>query len=284
VNIHTRVSAARQRLREAGVSSTESDLDARLLAQHVLGWTTEGFLIRSTEAEPSGFAERYETLLARRVAREPVAYITGHREFWGLEFDVNPNVLIPRPSTELIVEAALDCFPDRHAVLSLADVCTGCGCVAIAVAHERPDARVLATDISRTALAVANQNAAKHDVAARVSFREADLLGDVDGVFDGILANPPYVFDNAGPALQPEVRNFEPAVALFGGRDGLSLIERLVAQAPPRLRSGGYLIFEFGYGQDVEIEDFIEASPELTLVEVKKDLQGIARVAVARRT
>jgi release factor glutamine methyltransferase len=117
-----------------------------------------------------------------------------------------------------------------------------------------------------------------------VSFREADLLGDVDGVFDGIVANPPYVFDNAGPALQPEVRNFEPAVALFGGRDGLSLIERLVAQAPPRLRSGGYLIFEFGYGQDVEIEDFIEASPELTLAEVKKDLQGIARVAVARRT
>ncbi len=142
---------------------------------------------------------------------------------------------------------------------------------------------MLGTDISRTALAVANQNAAKHDVASRVSFREADLLDDVHGAFDGIFANPPYVFDNAGPALQPEVRNFEPAVALFGGRDGLSLIGRLVAQAPQRIRSGGYLIFEFGYGQDVEIEAFLEASPDLTLVDVKKDLQGISRVAVAKR-
>jgi release factor glutamine methyltransferase len=283
VIIQARVAAARQRLRDAGVSPAESDIDARLLAQHVLAWTTERFLVSAGDGEPDGFAERYETLVARRIAREPLAYITGHREFWGLEFDVGPDVLIPRPSTELIVEATLDLFPDRHAALSVADICTGCGCVAISVAHERPDARVLATDISPAALAVASRNAAKHDVGTRVAFRAADLLDGVTGVFDAVLANPPYVFDNAGPALQPEVRNYEPAVALFGGNDGLTVIARLVEQAPSRLRAGGYLIFEFGYGQDVEIEQFVHESPALTLTGVRRDLQGIARTAICRR-
>jgi release factor glutamine methyltransferase len=283
VSIQARVSAARQRLREAGVSVAESDIDARLLAQHILEWSTERFLAHSAEAEPDGFAARYETLVARRAAREPVAYITGHREFWGLEFETTPAVLIPRPSTELIVEAALDLFPDRHAPLALADICTGCGCVAIAVAHERPDASVLATDISTAALQVARRNAIRHDVASRVSFQPGDLLDGIDQQFDAIFANPPYVFDNAGPALQPEVRDFEPSVALFGGADGLTLIARLVEQAPARLKAGGYFIFEFGYGHDVEIEDLLANSAQLTLVDVRKDLQGIARNAVAKR-
>jgi release factor glutamine methyltransferase len=283
MSIHVQVAAARQRLRDAGISQTESDLDARLLAQHVLGWTTERFLTDAHAQAPDGFMPQYQTLVARRVTREPLAYIVGAREFWGLELEVTPDVLIPRPATELIVEAVLELFRDRTAPLRLADVCTGCGCVAVAMAHERPAATVIATDISPEALEVARRNAARHGVGDRVSFRHGDLLDGIEGPFDAIVANPPYVVDGARPALQPEVRDYEPAVALFGGREGLDLLTRLVADAPTHLTPGGYLIFEFGLGQDVEIEQLIDDSPELALVELRRDLQGIARTAVARR-
>jgi release factor glutamine methyltransferase len=283
VSIHRRVSAARERLREAGISHAESDLDARLLAQHVLGWSTERFLTEAQSGEPDGFAPHYESLVARRATREPLAYIVGTREFWALDFEVSPAVLIPRPSTELIVEAVIGLFPERSQPLRIADVCTGCGCVGIALAHERATASVVATDISFDALAVARRNALRHGVEDRVAFRHTDLLDGVDMVFDAIVANPPYVVDEAAPALQPEVRDHEPALALFGGADGLDLVTRLVAAAPSRLRSGGYLIFEFGLGQDVEIEDLLERSADLELSDVRRDLQGIARTAVARR-
>jgi release factor glutamine methyltransferase len=283
VSVHTHVSAARQRLRDAGISPTESALDARLLAQHALGWTTERFLIDAQAPEPDGFTTRYDTLVARRVTREPLAYIVGVREFWGLELEVTPDVLIPRPATELIVEAMLELFRDRAAPLAVADICTGCGCVAVAIAHERPATRVVATDISHAALDVARRNAARHGVGERISFTHGDLLAGVDAQFDAIVANPPYVIDCAGPALQPEVRDHEPPVALFGGVDGLKLLTRLVAEAPSRLRPGGYLVFEFGLGQDVEIENLVEASPELQLIGLRRDLQGIARTATAQR-
>jgi release factor glutamine methyltransferase len=154
----------------------------------------------------------------------------------------------------------------------------------VAIAHERPAATVRGTDISRPALEVARRNAARHGVADRVTFTHGDLLDGVGGVFDAIVANPPYVIDRAGPALQPEVHNHEPHLALFGGIDGLTLLTRLVAAAPSRLRSGGYLVFEFGLGQDVEVEALIQASPELRLIGLRRDLQGIARTAIAQRT
>ena len=284
MSIHAHVSAARQRLRDAGITPTESDLDARLLAQHVLGWSTERFLIDAREPVPDGFTPRYDALVARRVTREPLAYIVGVREFWGLELEVTRDVLIPRPATELIVEAMQELFPDRSMPLSIADVCTGCGCVAVAIAHERPATTVSGTDISRPALEVARRNAARHGVADRVRFTHGDLLDGITGTFDAIVANPPYVIDRARPALQPEVRDHEPSVALFGGADGLTLVTRLVEAAPAHLRPGGYLIFEFGLGQDVEVEDLIEASADLTLVGLRRDLQGIARTAIAQRT
>jgi release factor glutamine methyltransferase len=283
VTIQARVSAARQRLRDAGISSTESDLDARLLAQHALGWTTEQFLTDAQAPPPDGFSVRYDRLIARRTTREPLAYIVGYREFWGLDLEVNSAVLIPRPSTELLVEAALELFPDRSAHIRVADICTGSGCVAVAIAHERPAAIVVATDISTSALEVAHRNATRHGVIARVTFSTADLLDGIEGAFDAILANPPYVVQNAGPALQPEVRDHEPQVALFGGTDGLGLITRLIDEAPSRLRSGGYLVFEFGLGQDVEIEELLAAAPHLTLVDTRRDVQGIWRIAVAKR-
>ena len=285
-SIQAHVATARQQLREAGITPVESDLDARLLAQQVLDWTTERYLSDAGGSEPEAFAQAYDALVARRATREPLAYIVGHREFWGLKFEVNPDVLIPRPATELIVEATLELFPNHDAPLTIADVCTGCGCVAVAVANERPRATVVASDISPAALDVARRNADRHGVGRRVSFRTGDLLRGLDSVerpFDAILANPPYVVDRARPALQPEVRDFEPALALFGGSDGLELITRLVAEAPRKLRPGGYLIFEFGLGQDVEIEELLEGAPELALAGVRRDLQGISRTAIAQR-
>lgn len=282
--IYTRVAEARRRLRDAGIRSVESDLDARLLAEFALGWTTERFLTSADEPEPDGFARRYEELVSRRAGREPLAYIVGRREFWGLRFEVAPGVLIPRPETELVVEAALEILApnDRQAIV--ADVCTGSGCIAVALAHERPLARVAATDISEAAVEIARRNAARHGVADRVQVTHADVLEGIAGPFDLIVSNPPYIREHERTLLQREVREHEPHVALFGGLQGLDLIERLVGQASARLRPGGHLIFEFGFGQDVEVEDFITSAPGLRLLELRRDLQGIARTAVARRS
>ena len=283
MSIHVQVAAARRRLRDAGISQTESDLDARLLAQHVLGWTTERFFTDAHALEPEGFTPQYETLIARRATREPLAYIVGVREFWGLELEVTPHVLIPRPATEMIVEVMLELFRDRTAPLAVADVCTGCGCVAVAIAHERPAATVVGTDISLEALEVARRNALRHGVSDRVTFCYGDLLHGIDQRLDAIVANPPYVVDRAAPALQPEVRDYEPAVALFGGIEGFDLVTRLVAEAPSRLSPGGFLVFEFGLGQDVEVEEVLDRTADLTLLELRRDLQGIARTAIAQR-
>ena len=280
--IHAHVAAARQQLRAAGLSSAEADLSARVLAEHLLGWSTERFLVDAVAPEPDGFSDRYDAVIARRAAREPVPYITGRREFWGLSLEVTPDVLIPRPETELIVEATLDLFPDAAVPFRAADLCTGSGCVAIAIAHERPRASILATDISNAALAVARRNAVRHGVADRMQFECADLLQNLGGTFDLIAANPPYVRSGDRPALQPEVRE-EPDVALFSGPEGLDVTRRLIADAPTHLRHGAHLVFEFGLGQDVEIESLIAASRSLTLIEMRRDLQGIARTAVARR-
>jgi len=282
MTINARVAAARQRLRDAGLSVLESDLSARLLAGHVLGWSTERLLVDGSGGEPPDFSDRFEELVSRRAAREPLHYIVGHREFWGLDFEVTPAVLIPRPETELLVEAALARIPSAAAA-TVADLCTGCGCVAIAMAHERPHARVIATDISEEALSVARRNAERLGVADRVEILQGDLLDPFDTVCDVILANPPYVVLGARSALQPEVRDHEPGVALFGGDDGLRLVDRLIREAPSRIRPGGWLIFEFGFGQDEHVEEMIAAAPDLQLVSFERDLQGIARTAIARR-
>jgi release factor glutamine methyltransferase len=281
VTIHTSVTAARKLLRQAGLSPSEADLDARLLAQHVLGWETAQFLTSSHDPEPDDFAARYDLLVARRASREPLPYITGRRDFWDMTFEVSPAVLIPRPETELIVEAALELFPSTTEPLTFVDACTGSGIVAIALAHERPNARVVATDISPTAIAVAQRNGTR--LGGRVQFICGDLLDPITEPVDLITCNPPYVAEVSRSGLQPEVRDHEPPIALFGGRDGLHLVARTVHAAPARLRSGGYLIFEFGFGQDVEIEALVNDHPDFELIGLRRDLQGIARTAVARR-
>jgi release factor glutamine methyltransferase len=278
------VADARRRLEGAGIDANEAALDARVLAQHVLGWDAARLLTRETEQAADDFTDSFTALVERRAAREPLAYITGQKEFWNLTFLVTPTVLVPRPETELLVEIALQLFPDREARFCAADAGTGSGCLAVALAKERPRALVLATDLVAAALAVARLNAARHGVSQQMEFLETDLLKGAPDPFDLIVSNPPYVPSVQGPSLQPEVRDYEPAVALFAGTDGLDAVRRLVAESVQRLNPGGWLAFEFGFGQAQAIEQVVTTTPGLRLVEIRKDLQGIPRAAVVQRT
>ena len=279
--IGARVAAARERLRAAGIPSEEADLDARLLAERVLDWDAARYLTHANDQEPEVFAERFETLVARRAAREPTAYVIGRREFCGLEFHVTPAVLIPRPETELIVEAALAEFPRSGDPLDIADVGTGSGCLAVALARERPGSRIVATDISSAALEVARGNARRLGVAARIELVETDLLHGLERQFDLIVSNPPYVPEQDRQNLQPEVRDYEPARALYAGDDGLSVLRRLVDETAARLKPEGRLIFEFGFGQSDAVRALLSNTRSMVLLDLRRDLQGIPRVAVA---
>jgi release factor glutamine methyltransferase len=282
VTIHARVAAARDRLRAAGIAADEASLDARILAEHLLGWDAARYFASGADAEPPAFAAAYDALVARRAAREPLAYITGSQQFWDLTFEVTPAVLIPRPETELVVETVLERFP-RHAPFAFADACTGSGCLAVAVAAERLAARAVATDASPDALAVAARNARRHGVDGRVRLVCADVLSGVAGPFDLITANPPYVAAADRAALPPEVRDHEPALALFGGADGLDVVRRVIGQAADRLSAGGMLVMEIGAGQDEPVAKLISAAPRLRMVHVRRDLQDIPRTVVAQR-
>lgn len=279
--LNEHVARARERLEGAHIA--EAALDARLLAQFVLGWDAARYFTAAGEPPPADFLARYEALVTRRAAREPLAYITGDREFWNLSFEVSPAVLIPRPETELIVEAAIARFPDRGAPLSIADVCTGSGCLAVALAREYARARVVAADLSGAALDVAGRNAARHGVADRVRLIATDLLQGIPDLFDLIVANPPYVSEGDRPALVAEVREYEPELALFAGRDGLAVIRRLVEESVERLVPGGTLIFELGFWQAPAVATLISGRSGLELVEIRPDLQGIPRAAIAIR-
>lgn len=276
------VNSASHRLRAAGIPHAEADLDARLLARDVLGWDLAKYLTSSEEGPPAGFDERFEAVVARREAREPIAHILGRQEFWGRVFKVTPAVLIPRPETELIIETALELFPDRRAALRMADVGTGSGCLAVTLALEFPNALVVATETSGPARAVAQQNAIALGVAGRLTVMRADVLGGIPGPFDLIVSNPPYIPDRDRQGLQPEVVAHEPAGALFGGADGLDLVRRVVTEAGGALRPSGFLLVEFGVGQGDQISELISTAPGLTMVGLKRDLQGVPRTAVAR--
>lgn len=284
MTIAEHVSAARLRLRRAGITSASADLDAELLARHVLQWERASYLTRRDEQPPAFFVTRYPALVERRARREPVTLITGRREFWGLEFEVTPDVLSPRSETELLVEEALAVC--RHAgrpPALIADAGTGSGCLAVSLAREFPAARLVATDLSEPALAVARRNARRHGVADRLACVRTDYLAGIGGRFDLIVSNPPYVIASALPALAPEVRAFEPELALSGGADGLDGVRTLFCQAAGRLAPGGWLLVEFGFGQDEEVAAAVEAVPGLVLDHIREDLQGIPRVAIVRR-
>lgn len=276
------VTRARSTLLTAGIDPDEASLDARLLAASALGWDITRLLTEFSVAPPPGFASRYQDLIARRAAREPMAYIIGRQEFWGLAFEVTPAVLIPRPETELLVEAVCARMP-VDATFTVADVGTGSGCVAIALATERPGARVIAVDISPAALAMADRNVRTHGLADRIQLVQSDVLAGAAGSFDVIVSNPPYVAGRDEAHLQPEVGRHEPHAALFGGEDGLDVIRTLVAQAGRHLVPRGWLVFEFGFGQEGAVRTIVAEAPDLQLDAVLPDLQGIPRVVVARR-
>lgn len=279
-SVRAAVARAVARLRDAGMAPSDATLDADVLVRHVLGWDRATLLLRRDEPLPPAAAAAFEALVARRTTREPVAYLTGTREFYGRDFHVSPAVLIPRPETELIVDAVLArTTPD--AARAVADVCTGSGILAVTLACERPRVEVVATDLSAEALAVARRNANAHGVADRIAFVEGDLLLPVPGAFDVIVANPPYVPARDAATLAPDVRVFEPGIALFGGEDGLAVVERLVVQAVARLAPGGIFVMEFGAGQQYDVAHFV-TSAGFEILQTASDLQGIPRVVVCR--
>jgi release factor glutamine methyltransferase len=268
------IAAARQTLLMSGIAALDAPVDAEVLARHLLGWDRATLLVRGRETPPAGFAERFQSLIDRRSRHEPVAQIVGHREFWGLEFEVTGDVLVPRPETELIVEVALE-IADRSRPLNILDVGTGTGCLAIAIAVELPAARITATDFTPAALAVARRNADRHRVEDRVRFLQSNLLDAIEGSFDLIVSNPPYVPERE--VLPRDVAEYEPHQALFAGPDGLDVLRLLIARAPGSLVPGGSLIVEFGFGQAAAVRELATAAG-WRVIEIRKDLQGIERV------
>ncbi len=268
----------------AGVGTPR--LDAELLLAAACGVDRTALYVRGSEPVPGRSGAMFRSFLARRMRREPLQYIVGRQEFWSLEFAVTPDVLIPRPETELLVELALDAARSvgarDAAPLRLCDVGTGCGCIAMALAHELPSAEVWAVDISMRALAVAELNAQRLGVAERVRFLRSDLFASVvHQRFDIILANPPYLTRDDFADLQPEVA-FEPRLALDGGADGLATIRRLLAAAPDRLAAGGRLLMEIGSEQAAAVESVARAVG-FKAISIRSDFAGLPRVLMAQR-
>ena len=278
--LYERILEGRQRLVAAGFSPHAAAVDTEVLARHVLGWDRARLVAQQRDPEPPEFGACFLAAVERRRQREPVALITGHKEFWGRDFEVTRDTLIPRPETELLVEEALRRLPAGPA--TVIDVGTGTGCVAVAIASERPAARVIATDISRPALIVARRNAGRHGVSRRVRFVQTDLAAGLRTRADVIVSNPPYVPSGAVVSLVRDIVDYEPATALFGGEDGLRVFDRLFREIPPLLAEGGSLIVECGYGQDEDVLRLAERDGWTTRG-LLHDLQGIARSLVLGR-
>jgi release factor glutamine methyltransferase len=274
-------------LAAAGVDSPR--LSVQVLAAHALGLERHALLLARSRALAPAEADRLRALVRRRAGGEPVAYLTGTREFYGLDFLVGPAVLIPRPETEHLLELAEALFP-RDAALAFADLGTGSGCLAVALAHRFPAARGLALDASAAALEVARANARRHGVAARVQPLRADFGRPfaAPGSLDLVLANPPYVGQAEYLDISPEVRGFEPRSALVpavpGAADGLECYRALVPRAAEALRPGGTLLAEIGCAQGAAVRAIVEATGAFADLRVLPDLAGLDRVVAARRT
>lgn len=285
MNLRDKIAASRSRLVAAGISNGEAGRDVGLLGRHVVGRDRAAWMVHEHEEATPEFIERFDALIERRARREPIAYIRGTQEFWSRDFAVNPAVLIPRPETELIIEEVLAKLPlDAPARRRrIADIGTGSGCLAVTVAAERDYVEVIATDISAAALAVAAANAARHGVADRVTFKQCAYLSGLSGPFDFILSNPPYVTESEYQNLAPEVREYEPAIALVAGEDGFRDIRQIVDLGTALLAPGGTMLVEIGYQHSDAVADLVAGYPALNLVRVSTDLQCIPRVAVIDR-
>jgi release factor glutamine methyltransferase len=255
--------------------------DATLLMLHTLGISRAQLLANPDSILTPEQRSRFDRVICCRLTHEPIQYITGNQEFYGLSFCVTPAVLIPRPETEHLVEAVLADL-SRDGPLNIVDIGTGSGAIAIALAHHLPNALVTATDISPAALEVATENAARNHLAHRIRFIESDLLESLacDAPFDAIVSNPPYVAFADGKDLHPQVRDFEPATALFATGNGLDIYRRLIPQAKAALKPGGLLALEIGQGQHKALAELLA---DWNGVRFIQDLQQIPRVAIARK-
>jgi release factor glutamine methyltransferase len=301
MDLRTALKQAFAQLRDARVASYT--LAAELLLLHVLGRDRTWLYSHPEEEMSASDAERYRALVRRRAAGEPTQHLTGKQEFWGLEFEVTPEVLIPRPETEHVIEVALDRLALRElrggrpqktdgAGLLIADIGTGSGCIAIALAKELSDASLVATDISAAALVVARRNASRHNVADRVHFLECNLLdarlesplatGHSPLLFDLIAGNPPYIGRREAVTLPREVREHEPEIALYGGEEGHEFYAALIAQAATHLKPCGILLLELGHSSFPAVLPLLDTST-WTNVSVTNDLAGIPRVLAADR-
>ncbi len=274
-NAGAALEAARARL---AATSKNPRRDADLLLEHVLGCDQTALLTHPERILSVEESEQFDHLVERRLASEPMQYLTGEQEFFGLPFEVTPAVLIPRPETEHLVEAVLERFA-RDEEVCIVDVGTGSGAIAVALAHAMPRSRVTAVDLFPAALAVARRNAERHGVIDRLMLLPSDLLAAIDRTdLDAVVANPPYIA--TAEVLEPQVANYEPHSALYAGRTGLEVYERLIPQAARVLKPGGWLFLEIGYGQSPALKNLMHGWAGVTLV---NDLQGIPRVALGQK-
>ena len=276
-------------------------LNAELILMHALG-RDKAWLYAHPEQELTDVEQNnFSSLLARRAGGVPLQHLTGRQEFWGLEFEVTPDVLIPRPETEHVIEVALAALgiaegidsPRRREAFQIADVGTGSGCIAVALARELPAARIIATDISAAALKIARRNAERYQAAARIRFEECNLMdallhqspvtGQQAPPLDLVVSNPPYIGRHEAASLQREVREHEPEVALYGGETGRELYAPLISQAVKLLKPGGGLVLELGHDSAEYVTQLLN-SPAWTSALLTNDLAGIPRVASARRS
>jgi release factor glutamine methyltransferase len=271
-------------LRRAGVP--EARREAGSLLAYVLNRDRTFILSHAEDAISDEQAERFRGFLERRAQGEPLQYITANQEFFGLDFEVTKDVLIPRPETELLIETALKLFP-RSADIFFCDVGTGSGCIVVSLLQQLPQARAVALDISPGALAIARRNAARHSVSERVDFIVSDCFAALSArepqpSFDLIVSNPPYVEEGAMAGLQREVRDYEPRNALAAGPDGLAIIRRLLLEAPNFVKAGGYFLLEIGFNQAAAVAQSLD--PRIwKLIRIYEDIQGIQRTVALER-
>jgi release factor glutamine methyltransferase len=281
-SIATAILEATRLLQESGIP--EPRLEAGWLLENMLG-RDRAFLI--THADTILTEEqltKFQSQVQRRAGGEPAQYITGHQEFFGLDFEVSPDVLIPRPETEFLVESALELMSASQSTYMICDVGTGSGCIPISLLHERQNAAAVAVDLSNAAVGLAARNARKHSVAHRINFLVADGLSAFvkRSYFDLIVSNPPYITDSEWDGLQREVREHEPRLALTSGSDGLEMVRRLLIETPNYLISGGHFVFEIGFNQRAAVEALIDGKV-WEVVSFREDLQGIPRTVVLRK-
>ena len=286
-----------------GYGVADPKAETEYLLSHLLNCKRSGLYLKHDKSVAIDEFQRFMGWLNKRIAREPSQYIIGEQEFWGLEFKVTRDVLIPRPETEILVEEAIKTVSSKSEVVSgnnniqltthdsrftILDLCTGSGCIAVSLAKEIPDCHIYAVDVSEKALDVARENAERHGgIADRINFLQGDLFGPLKCLklvkrVDLIVSNPPYIAKTMMKDLQPEIRDYEPEIAVYAGEDGLDFYRRIISEAPKYLAKDGCILLEMGYGQAEEIKKLIEQHKAFEHIDIKKDFAGIDRVIKAQ--